>query len=61
MSKRACLNGHLEFCHVLLGYCFILFGFSDLFFRGNAAMQAAALASSLGFALVGGVITGVYT
>lgn len=27
-------------------------------FSGNAAMQAAALASSLGFALVGGVITG---
>lgn len=29
-----------------------------LHFRGDAAMQAAALASSLGFALVGGAVTG---
>lgn len=29
-----------------------------LLFSGDAAMQAAALASSLGFALVGGAVTG---
>uniref|UniRef100_A0A672GHQ3 Ammonium transporter Rh type A n=1 Tax=Salarias fasciatus TaxID=181472 RepID=A0A672GHQ3_SALFA len=43
----------------LAGIVAVLKPFSLLYFRGTAAMQAAALASSLGFALVGGAVTGL--